>query len=193
MVRVEKVRRGKAAVLAAAAILTSTLSACAPQALFEQFTGAQRGSDIEHDARIENRALEQGVDELLDQVWDGHWDLPTGGNVRSACDPGDGSDAYFFYGSWISPEETGFPNDRELAQSGISELRNRLAAQGWNELEEFDFTEDVVDVNAFGVEGAKPEAGIDWIQIIYYYEGDIGTAYPHVVVDVDSVCLVSDL
>lgn len=178
--------------LAAGLLLAPTLIACSPFALVDLIAGSGRGSELESPAEMENSGLALGVEETLTHIWAGEWELPVGGNVRSACDAGQDADAYRFYGSWFSPEETGFPADRDVAESGMAGLRDWLSAQGWTDLDEFEFHDDVVDVNAFGVEGAKPEAGISWMQAIYYYEGDVGRAYPHVVVDIDSECLVAD-
>lgn len=160
-------------------------------------SSSSRSSDIEHDVTIENGALQRGVDDLLGYFQSGQWEPPDGGNVRRACVSGEESaertESYYFFGSWFSPESTELSGDREVARDTVAGLRLWLQQQGWSGVEEFDFTTDVVDVNAFGVEASHPEAGIEWMQAIYYYEGDHGRNYPHIVIDVDSECLVSDL
>lgn len=184
--------RGAAAILAAL-ILVPALSGCVSATLIDTLTGGQKQPTPEQSAQIQNSKLEQGVDELLDHLWQGEWDLPPGGQYRTACDAGQGEQAYLFYGSWFTPEEMALPGEREVAKSAMSGFRSWLESEGWSDLEEFEFTLDAVDVNAFGVAGSKPEAGIYEMQAIYYFEGDYGIDYPHVVVDVDSECLVVDL
>jgi len=174
-------------------LLVPGLAACVPLPGLDLLTGGQSGSEIESPAEIENQALQAGVDELLAHISDAEWEPPSTGNVRRACDAGTGDDAYLFYGSWFSSETAELPGDGEIAESGMSGLRDWLESQGWSDLELFDFTTEVVDVNAFGVEGSNLDAGISWMQAIYYFEGDVGRDYPHVVVDVDSACLVVDM
>ena len=178
-------------------ILVAGLSACSPAAITEMLSNSSRSSDIEYDVAIENGALQRGVDDLLGYFQSGQWELPSGGNVRRACVLGEDSsrrvESYYFYGSWFSPETAELPGDREVARDAVTGLRFWLQNQGWSDVVEFDFTTDVVDVNAFGVEASNPDAGIEWMQAIYYYEGDHGRNYPHIVIDVDSECLVSNL
>lgn len=184
--------RGAAAILAAL-ILVPSLSGCVSSTFIDALTGGQNRPDPEQNAQIQNSTLEQGVDELLDHLWQGEWDLPTDGQYRTACDVGQDAQAYLFYGSWFTPEEMELPGDRAVAKSAMSGFRAWLESEGWSDLEEFEFTPDVVSVNAFGVAGTKLDAGIREMQAIYYYEGDFGIDYPHVVVDVDSDCLIVDL
>lgn len=184
--------RGAATILAAL-ILVPSLSGCFSPTLIDALTGGQNRPAPESNAQIQNSKLEQGVDELLDHLWDGEWDLPTEGQYRTACNSGQGEQAYLFYGSWFTPEEMDLPGDREVAQSAMSGFRAWLESEGWSDLEEFEFTPDTFDVNAFGVAGSNLDAGIREMQAIYYFEGDFGIDYPHVVVDIDSDCLVVDL
>lgn len=170
-----------------------TLSGCFSSTLVDMIAGSPQESELEYQAEMQNGELAQDVDVLLTHIWEGDWAPPAGGNVRVACDNGQGDEAYYFYGSWFTTEDAALPGDGEVAKSAISGLRGWLESEGWSALEEFDFTPDVGGVNAFGVEGTKPDAGIYGMQAIYYYEGDLEIPYPHVVVDIDSDCLVVDL
>ena len=184
--------RGAAAILAAL-ILVPSLSGCFSPTLIDALTGGQNRPTPEPNAQIQNSTLDQSVDELLNHLWDGEWDLPPEGQYRLACDAGQGEQAYKFFGSWFTPEEMELPGDREVAKTAMSGFRAWLESEGWSDLEEFEFTADELDVNAFGVAGSNLEAGIREMQAIYYFEGDFEIVYPHVVVDVDSDCLIVDL
>ena len=174
-------------------ILVAGLSACSPAAITEMLSNSSRSSDIEYDVAIENGTLQRSVDDLLGYFQGGQWELPAGGNVRRVCVSSEQTESFYFYGTWFSPEATELSEDRGVARGAMTGLRFWLQNQGWSDVVEFDFTTDVVDVNAFGVEASNPDAGIEWMQAIYYYEGDHDRNYPHIVIDVDSECLVSDL
>lgn len=188
-----RTRARRAVAILGALILLPSLSGCIPSTLIEAFSAPDDRPEPEQSAQIQNSKLQLGVDELLDHLWEGEWNLPPGGQYRTACDAGQGAQAYLFYGSWFTPEEMELPGEREVAESAMSGFHSWLESEGWSDLEEFEFTPDTVDVNAFGVAGSKPEVGIREMQAIYYFEGDYGIDYPHVVVDVDSDCLVVDL
>ncbi len=103
----------------------------------------------------------------------------------------------------VAAIETGVPllvEARELIASFQGMVRKRAAAElgawleaeGWSELEDYEFTTESVNVNAVGISAEKPFVGIEYMQVTYYYEGDYGTDYPHIVVDIDSECLIDD-
>lgn len=173
-------------------ILAASLSACAPTALVEALTNPQ--SEIEYNVEIENAALQTAKDEVLNYFNVDDWVPPTTGNVRTSCSTESGEKAYLFYGSWFTTEAAALSGDGEVARQAIADFRVWLEAEGWSYIEEFDFTaDDLTQVNAFGVTGTKLGSGINMMQAIYYYEGDDGIDYPHIVVDIDSTCLASEV
>lgn len=183
--------------LLATVALAAGLSACSPTTFIDELIGRSGVSESERPAQIENRALEQAADELLNHIYDGEWELPAGGNVRRACAtaevPSSKTDGFLFYGSWFSPQAAAFSEKNGDAKASMSELRSWLELQGWSEFSEFELTPEVSKRKAHGVEGSNPDAGIEWAQVTYYFAGDEGRNYPHIVVDIDSECLVSDL
>lgn len=174
----------------AAVALVASLSACSLTSLAAKLAdGADSSSDWVQPAEIHNSAVADETASLLAFVQDGAWQPPAGGNILRPCDA---ADTYAFYGSWISDERPETPAGAESAAAAVESLSAWFESRGWADLEKFDFTTDVVDVNALGIAGSHPAAGISEMQTIFYYEGDIDFEYPHIVVDVDTVCLPSD-
>lgn len=172
----------------------SSLSACSLTALAAKSVDALTGQpETQQSAQMHNRALENEVDALLAFISDGDWEAPLGDNLRTECDVKEFTLDYFFYGSWYSPGLADAPADREAATSAVDELRAWLQGRGWTDLEPIDFSTAVVGVNAIGIAGTHLESGVSGMQAIFYYEGDIDIASPHVVVDIDSDCLPTDL
>lgn len=191
MVSAYRWRRASAAT-AAMLILAPVLSSCATLGALQESVNSG-GSKIESPAEMQNSGFAKETNTLLDQMWQGDWELPVGGNVRVPCKADEAGEAYEFYGSWFSPAEAAYSADRVEAMHTISAVREWLEADGWEYLENFEFTTDVVDVNAVGVGGSKRDAGVSDMQVVYYFEGQVERPYPHIVVDVDSTCLLVDI
>ena len=189
--------RVRGALAAAAALaLCAALTACSPAMMRGLLAdGSDPGPEIEDSPGLFNSQLADAVEMLLMEVWIGDagaWDAAFSGNVRTACVDDLGRDAYYFYGSWFTPDGADAPGDRRAAERAMAELGAWLEAEGWSELEDYEFTTESVSVNAIGVSAEKPFVGIDYMQVTYYYEGDYGMEYPHIVVDIDSECLIDD-
>lgn len=181
------------AAAAAGLIVVPMLTSCSVLDALQASVDARDSAEIEYSAQIQNSGLAAEKELLLAQLWEGEPELPVGGNIRRACNASGEEKAYLFYGSWTSPASAEISPDRGEAMRIITELRDWLETQGWEYLEMFEFTADKLDVNAFGVSGAKSSAGISDMQVIYYFEGELGQPEPHIVVDIDSDCLVADL
>lgn len=181
----------RALVAAIAVALMSSLSACSLTALAAKFAEDATGkNDSVQPAEIHNRAVADEAEALLAFIQDDDWAPPLGGNILSPCDaPG----TYAFYGSWFSSELAQSPADVETAAAVIDGLSAWLESRGWSDIEEFDFTTDSVGVNALGISAWHESIGVYEMQAIFYYEGDSGVDYPHIVVDIDSDCLPTDL
>ncbi len=181
--------RSTIAAAAAGLILAPALSGCASSGVMDALFNQKPASKIESPAHMQNSELAESSNALLDQLWEGEWNLPVGGNVRLACESDAGGEAYQFFGSWFSPEEANYSGSRNEAMARVIELRGWLEADGWEYLDNIEFNTDNVGVNAVGVGGSKTSAGIVDMQAIYYFEGDVDYPFPHIVVDIDSDCL----
>lgn len=182
-----------AAAAAAGLILVPMLTSCSVLDAIQASVDARDSAEPEYSAQIQNSGLAAEKELLLAQLWEGEAELPVGGNIRQECRIGGAEKAYLFYGSWSSPASADISPDRGEAIRIITEMRDWLEAQGWEYLEMFEFTTEKLDVNAFGVSGAKTSVGISDMQVIYYFEGQLGRPEPHIVVDIDSDCLPADM
>lgn len=185
--------RRVAAKAAVGVILVPMLASCSALDAIQASVNARDASQIESPAQIQNSVLAAEKELLLAQLWEGEGVLPPGGNVRRACKADEAGEAYLFYGSWTSPASAALSPDRSEAIMTITELRDWLEEQGWEYLETFEFTTEKLNVNAVGVGASKSTAGILDMQVIYYFEGQLGQPEPHIVVDIDSDCLIADL
>ncbi|MDI6023506.1 hypothetical protein QBL02_08110 [Leucobacter sp. UT-8R-CII-1-4] len=189
----KRILRRVAATAVTGLLLVPMLASCAALDVIQASVDARNSSEIESPAQIQNSQLAAETELLLAQLWEGEGDLPVGGNVRRACQADEGGEAYLFYGSWFSPASAAVSPDRSEAIMTITEMSDWLEAQGWEYVETFEFTTEKLDVNAVGVGASKSAAGIPDMQVIYYFEGQLGQPEPHIVVDIDSDCLVADL
>lgn len=172
-------------------MLALSLSSCSLASLAAKVAENSSGkNDPIQPAEIHNRALADETAALLASISDSDWEPAPGGNILSRCEA---RGIYSFYGSWYSPELAAVPGDAEAAGAAIAQLRNWLEARGWIDLEDIEFTTDSVGVNALGIAAWNERAGVYDMQAIFYYEGDIGVEYPHIVVDIDSDCLPADI
>lgn len=184
--------RGVLAVTVALA-LCAALTACSPAMMRSLLAdGADPGPEVEDSPGLFNSQLKEEAETLLEQVWQGDWDDQLSGNVRTMCDNTPGEEAYYFYGSWFTPGDATVPDGRRPAERAMAELGAWLEAEGWSALDDYEFTEKELGVNAVGISAEQSFNGIDYIQVTYYYEGDYGVDYPHIVVDIDSGCLIDD-
>ena len=170
-------------------VLALMLAGCA---MVNGASGATTPNRIEH-AEPHNAAVAASVESLQQQIWQGEWTPAVGGNLLVLCESKSLStdnsaqhvSNYRFYGSWFTSDEYEVPVDLEAT---AEEFSSWLSSMGWSDVE----MESSESPKYWRVWATHEDAEIDEAMVTWYPAGNIDTAQPHAVLDVDSTCSPAD-
>lgn len=151
------------------------------------------GSDPIENAEPHTAAVAAAVESLQQQIWGGAWTPAVGGNLLVPCGPegqsGSASDAgegdYRFYGSWLTADGYEAPAD---LQATAEEFSSWLKETGWSDVE----VESSDSPHYWRVWATQEGTELAETMVTWYPAGDVDVTEPHVVLDLDSECVLAD-